>query len=81
VFFFPNPRKTRIQLLLEAQQHKKYAQTTDDGVSSLLYSISIKGLKLSCVLFFFSSFLFSSYIVDAGRIFSGAVLVLSLNFI
>jgi hypothetical protein len=35
--FFPNPRKTSIQLLLEAQQHKKYAQTTplDDGVSSL----------------------------------------------
>jgi hypothetical protein len=33
----PNPRKTTIQLLLEAQQHKKYAQTTplDDGVSSL----------------------------------------------
>jgi hypothetical protein len=31
-------RKTSIQLLLEAQQHKKYAQTTplDDGVSSLL---------------------------------------------
>jgi hypothetical protein len=37
LFFFPNPRKTSIQLLLEAQQHKKYAQTTplDDGVSSL----------------------------------------------
>jgi hypothetical protein len=37
--FFPNPRKTSIQLLLEAQQHKKYAQTTplDDGVSSLLF--------------------------------------------
>jgi hypothetical protein len=36
--FFPNPRKTSIKLLLEAQQHKKYAQTTplDDGVSSLL---------------------------------------------
>jgi hypothetical protein len=36
-FFFPNPLKTSIQLLLEAQQHKKYAQTTplDDGVSSL----------------------------------------------
>jgi hypothetical protein len=36
--FFPNPRKTSIQLVLEAQQHKKYAQTTplDDGVSSLL---------------------------------------------
>jgi hypothetical protein len=35
--FFLNPRKTSIQLLLEAQQHKKYAQTTplDDGVSSL----------------------------------------------
>jgi hypothetical protein len=34
--FFPNPRKTSMQLLLEAQQHKKYAQTTplDDGVSS-----------------------------------------------
>jgi hypothetical protein len=36
--FFPNPRKTSIQLVLEAQQHKKYAQTTplDDEVSSLL---------------------------------------------
>jgi hypothetical protein len=35
--FLPNPRKTSIQLLLEAQQHKKYAQTTslDDGVSFL----------------------------------------------
>jgi hypothetical protein len=35
--FFPHPRKTSIQLLLEPQQHKKYAQTTplDDGVSSL----------------------------------------------
>jgi hypothetical protein len=38
--FFPNPRITSIQLFLEAQQHKKYAQTTplDDGVSSLLYN-------------------------------------------
>jgi hypothetical protein len=37
--FFPYQRKTSIQLLLEAQQHKKYAQTTplDDGVSSLLF--------------------------------------------
>jgi hypothetical protein len=36
-FFFPNPQKRSIQLLLKAQQHKKYAQTTplDDGVSSL----------------------------------------------
>jgi hypothetical protein len=36
-WFFPNSLKTNIQLLLEAQQHKKYAQTTplDDGVSSL----------------------------------------------
>jgi hypothetical protein len=37
-FFLPNPRKTSIhQLLLEDQQHTKYAQTTslDDGVSSL----------------------------------------------
>jgi hypothetical protein len=35
---FPNPRKSSIQLLLEAQQHKKYAQTTPLGdiVSSLL---------------------------------------------
>jgi hypothetical protein len=35
--FSPNPQKTNIKLLLEAQQHKKYAQTTplDDGVSSL----------------------------------------------
>jgi hypothetical protein len=38
LFFSPNPRKTSTQLLLEAQQHKKYAQTTplDDGVTSLL---------------------------------------------
>jgi hypothetical protein len=45
--FFPNPRKTSIQLLLEAQQHKKYAQTTplDDGVSSLFISISIDEQK------------------------------------
>jgi hypothetical protein len=37
-FFLPNPRKASIQLILEAQQHKKFAQTTplDDGVSSLL---------------------------------------------
>jgi hypothetical protein len=37
--FFLNSRKTSIQILLEAQQHKKYAQTTplDDGVSSLLF--------------------------------------------
>jgi hypothetical protein len=36
-FFFPNSLKTSIQLLLKAQQHKKYARTTplDDGVSSL----------------------------------------------
>jgi hypothetical protein len=36
-FFIPNPRKTSIQLLLEAQKLKKYAQTTplDVGVSSL----------------------------------------------
>jgi hypothetical protein len=40
--FFPNPRKTSIQLLLEAQEHKKYAQTTplDVGVSSLLIFFS-----------------------------------------
>jgi hypothetical protein len=39
--FFPNPRKTSIQLLLEAQQHKKHAQTTPlaDGVSYLLMLI------------------------------------------
>jgi hypothetical protein len=35
--FFPKSTKTCIQQLLEAQQHKKYAQITplDDGVSSL----------------------------------------------
>jgi hypothetical protein len=46
-FFFPNPRKTSIQLLLEAQQPKKYAQTTplDDGVSSLLFFIIKYELK------------------------------------
>jgi hypothetical protein len=39
LFFFPIPRKTSIQLVLEAQQRKKYAQPTplDDGVSSLLF--------------------------------------------
>jgi hypothetical protein len=55
IFFPPNPRKTSIQLLLEAQQHKKYAQTTplDDGVSSLFkfeviyfYDLRIKNLPL-----------------------------------
>jgi hypothetical protein len=42
IYFFLNPRKTSIQLLLEAQQHKKYAQTTrlDDEVSSLFSSQS-----------------------------------------
>jgi hypothetical protein len=41
-FFFLNPRKTSIQILLEAQ-HKKYAQTTplDDGVSSLFCFVSV----------------------------------------
>jgi hypothetical protein len=36
-FFFSNPLKTSIKLLLKAQQHKKYTQTTplNDGVSSL----------------------------------------------
>jgi hypothetical protein len=39
IFFFSNPRKTSIQLLLEAQQHKKYAQTTplDDGVFFFIF--------------------------------------------
>jgi hypothetical protein len=42
--FFPNPRKTSIQLLLEAQQHKKYAHTTplDDGVLSFLINLKIR---------------------------------------
>jgi hypothetical protein len=42
--FFPNLRKTSKQLLLEAQQHKKYAQTTplDDGVSFLFIIEIIK---------------------------------------
>jgi hypothetical protein len=37
IFLFPNPQKTGIQLLLEAQKHKECAQTTslDGGVSSL----------------------------------------------
>jgi hypothetical protein len=50
--FFPNPRKTSIQLLLEAQQLKKYAQTTpsDDGVSSLLF------LFLFCIIEIFNRF-------------------------
>jgi hypothetical protein len=40
--FFPNPQKTSIQLLLEAQQHKIYAQTTplDNAVSSLFFFVS-----------------------------------------
>jgi hypothetical protein len=43
LFFFPNPRKTTIQLVLEAQHHKKYAQPTplDDGVSFLSVIIFI----------------------------------------
>jgi hypothetical protein len=50
--FFSHPRKTSIQLLLEAQQHKKYAQTTplDDGVSFLLF-INFKGSNSKAVLF------------------------------
>jgi hypothetical protein len=45
--FFPNPRKQVIQLLLEAQQHKKYAQTTplDDEVSSLLNLVLVDYCK------------------------------------
>jgi hypothetical protein len=45
--FFPTSTKNKIQLLLEAQQHKKYAQTTplDDGVSSLLYYDIVKNVK------------------------------------
>jgi hypothetical protein len=41
--FFPNPQKTTKLLLLEAQQHKKYAQTTplDDEVSFLFYLVFI----------------------------------------
>jgi hypothetical protein len=39
--FFPKSMKIEnvVQLFLEAQQHKKYAQTTplDDGVSSLFF--------------------------------------------
>jgi hypothetical protein len=35
--FFSQIHEKQVQLLLEAQEHKKYAQTTplDDGVSSL----------------------------------------------
>jgi hypothetical protein len=49
--FFPKSTKTSIQLLLEAQQHKKYAQTTplDDGISSLFTwksKSTVKGLIL-----------------------------------
>jgi hypothetical protein len=42
-FFVPNPRKTSIQLLLEAQKHKKFAQTTplDDDISYLLLTKNI----------------------------------------
>jgi hypothetical protein len=48
MFFCPIPRKTSIQLLLEAQQQKKYAQTTPlgDGVSSLLSLISFPQVNL-----------------------------------
>jgi hypothetical protein len=38
ILFFPNSGKTSIQLILEAQQHKKYA-SLDDGVSSLFLLI------------------------------------------
>jgi hypothetical protein len=50
--FFPNPRKTSIQLLLEAQQHKKYAQTTplDDGVSSLFLLKLSRHQKKFCAM-------------------------------
>jgi hypothetical protein len=50
IFFPPNPRKTSIQLLLEAKQHNKNAQTTplDDGVSSLFFveMIRLKGVAI-----------------------------------
>jgi hypothetical protein len=41
-FFSPKTTKKRIQLLLEAQQHKNYAQTTplDDGISFLFIILS-----------------------------------------
>jgi hypothetical protein len=49
--FFPNSRKTSIKLLLEAQQHKKYARTTpvDDVVSSL-FSYEIDKIAPNFVL-------------------------------
>jgi hypothetical protein len=46
IFFFLNPRKTSIQLLLEAQQHKKYAQTTLYLNIDILRKIWKIGLKL-----------------------------------
>jgi hypothetical protein len=64
-FFFPNPWETSIQLLLEAQQHKKYAQATplDDGVSSL-FSFESDKIFLACIFwnaFLLGFFLQSSY--------------------
>jgi hypothetical protein len=43
IFFLPKSTKNKYKLLLEAQQHKKYAQTTplEDGVSSLFISKTI----------------------------------------
>jgi hypothetical protein len=53
----PNPQKTSIQHLLEAQQHKKYAQTTpfDDGVSFLLFLNSQKKFNRAYMHSFYNS--------------------------
>jgi hypothetical protein len=52
--FFSNPWKTSIQLLLEAQQHKKYTQTTplDDVVSSLFFPTLFFFVKLTLAKLF-----------------------------
>jgi hypothetical protein len=52
IFFIPNPRKTRIQLLLEAQQHKKYAQTTPFDILRRLLNNFWFYFKLHKVYFF-----------------------------
>jgi hypothetical protein len=48
---FRNLQKPSIQLLLQAKQHKKYAQTTplDDGVSSLF---CVEMIRLKAVAIF-----------------------------
>jgi hypothetical protein len=57
--FFPNPRKTSIKLLLEAQRIKKYAQSTPSNrVSSFLFYDTIFFGESVCLTFGFKFYCF-----------------------